>query len=77
MRSIRNIEPITVSVAQAMDLLSIGKTQLYELLNTKAILSFKQGKRRLIMYSSMREWAEKHFESLKPSAAVDALFRKS
>lgn len=52
------IEPIFVSVAEAADALAVSRWQIYELLNKQQIESRYQGRKRLVVVSSLREYAQ-------------------
>lgn len=47
---------IAVSPAEAARISGIGRTKLYEALNTGALTSFKIGSRRLIRISELDAW---------------------
>lgn len=47
--------PITYSVADACRVSSIGRTKLYELINTGRVVSTKIGRRRFVSAESLRE----------------------
>ena len=49
------IKPVTVTVDRAMELVGIGRTKLYELINEGRIQTITLGKRRLVVYSSLEE----------------------
>ena len=57
-RKKRNFEPLAVSPKEACKLLSIGTTQLYELLSTGALESYKQGNSRRIMMRSIKVYVQ-------------------
>jgi excisionase family DNA binding protein len=48
------MEPICVSVAEAMRLLGVGRTKLYDLINSQQIRVVKIGRRTLISMASIR-----------------------
>ena len=49
------MEPVCISVAQAMQALGLGRTKLYELINTKKLRVVRIGRRTLISTESIRE----------------------
>jgi excisionase family DNA binding protein len=49
-------EPLVVSVKDAMLVSNLGKTYLYELIGNGSIASLKRGKRRLILYKSLKQF---------------------
>lgn len=51
-------QQITCTPAQAMAALGIGKTSLYELLNSGAFESFRLGTQRLIVVASIHRWVD-------------------
>jgi hypothetical protein len=58
-RSVReDVEPIFVSVQQAMVMLGLSRNQTYKLLDQRVIESRYFGRRRLVVLASLREFAE-------------------
>jgi predicted DNA-binding transcriptional regulator AlpA len=55
---IRGMEKILVSVADATQMIGLGKTSLYELMNQGKLETRKIGNRRLILVSSLRQLAD-------------------
>ncbi len=51
------MEPIFVSIADACNALSIGRTSLYELINDGTLETRKMGRRRLVLAASLRRLA--------------------
>ena len=51
------VDPIFITVPEAITTLRIGRTFLYELLSAGTIRSVAVGRRRLIDYSSAQQWA--------------------
>jgi excisionase family DNA binding protein len=47
-------EPLVVSVDDAMKASNLGRTFIYQLINEAKIDSIKRGKRRLIVYASLK-----------------------
>lgn len=59
MRNTNNaIEPISVDIATAVELTSIGRTRLYELLNDGTLASKTIGRRRVIPYAALKALVE-------------------
>jgi excisionase family DNA binding protein len=52
-----HLEPIAVSPKQATELLPVGITRLYELINSGEIESQLIGRRRWINYQSLKRFA--------------------
>jgi hypothetical protein len=48
--------PLVVSVEDAMRVSCLGRTYLYQLLNDGSIASIKRGKRRLVLYQSLKQF---------------------
>jgi excisionase family DNA binding protein len=55
-----DLPPLAVSPAKAAHLLGIGRTHLYELINTGALRSVRLGKRRLIPIDAIRQCLAVH-----------------
>ncbi|WP_157093137.1 helix-turn-helix domain-containing protein [Paraurantiacibacter namhicola] len=51
-------EPITVSISDAQNLLSVGRSTVFKLLKSGELSSFRCGRRRLIVLNSIREYVE-------------------
>jgi excisionase family DNA binding protein len=51
--------PLAVSVSEALDLSGLGKTTIYGLLKQNLIESIRVGRRRLIIYASLKAFLEK------------------
>jgi excisionase family DNA binding protein len=49
------MEPVCISVTQAMQTLGLGRTKLYELINTKKLRIVRVGRRTLISTESIRD----------------------
>jgi excisionase family DNA binding protein len=49
-------EPLVISVDDAMRASNLGRTYLYTLINDGSITSIKRGKRRLIVYQSLKQF---------------------
>ncbi len=52
------LKPITVTINIGSEVSGLGRTKLYELINSGKIKTIKVGKRRLIVYSSLEALAE-------------------
>lgn len=50
------IEPLVITVEDAMRLSTFGRTYTYRLINDGSIASIKRGKRRLIVYASLKNF---------------------
>ena len=51
------MEPLLVSIADAAKALSIGRTSVYELINSGALETRKMGRRRLVTVASIKRLA--------------------
>lgn len=49
-----SLDPVTVTVPVALRLSGLGRTKLYELLQSREIESVRVGKRRLIVFASLK-----------------------
>jgi excisionase family DNA binding protein len=49
--------PLLVTIPNALRLVEVGRSYLYELLSSGAIRSVRAGKRRLVDVSSLNKWA--------------------
>jgi excisionase family DNA binding protein len=52
-----DMEPIFVSIHEAAEALSIGRTSLYELIKDGTLETRKMGRRRLVLAASLRRLA--------------------
>jgi excisionase family DNA binding protein len=52
--------PLLVGPKDACRLLSCGNTRLYELLNSREIASFRDGRSRKIVVSSIKDYIDRH-----------------
>jgi excisionase family DNA binding protein len=52
----RRLEPQLLSVSAAMTVLNLGRTRLYELINTGRLRSVREGRRRLIPLTAIRDY---------------------
>ena len=52
------MEKITYSVNEACKATSLGRTTLYNLINTGQLATIKQGRRRLITAHSIQAWLD-------------------
>jgi excisionase family DNA binding protein len=53
------IEPLSVDIPGACQLIGLGRSKLYELLANGEIASVKIGKRRLIVVAELRAWLQR------------------
>jgi excisionase family DNA binding protein len=51
-------KPLTVSVRRAQELLDLGKTKVWEMINDGRLKSVKVDRKRLILYSSIEALME-------------------
>ena len=51
--------PINVSVEQAAEAFGVGRTEMFKLIKSGEVPSFKQGKRRLVPLAGLRAAAHK------------------
>ena len=66
-------EPLCVNVRTALHLLDMGRTRLYQLLDSGQIDSFMEGpKSRKIVYASLKDFIARHVEAeqRRPSLPV-------
>jgi len=56
------VEPLVVSPARACQMLSIGLTRCYELMNTKQLQSYKDGKSRKITVASIQAYITRQLD---------------
>jgi predicted DNA-binding transcriptional regulator AlpA len=49
-------EPITITIGEAIRLSSLGRSYIYEKMSDGSFKSVKASKRRLILYSSFKDW---------------------
>lgn len=50
------IEPEALSIAQACAVTGLGKTKLYELINSRALKTRRLGRRRLVLRRDLQEF---------------------
>jgi excisionase family DNA binding protein len=60
-------EPLVVDVATAMQITTCGRSYLYQLLNNGSIASIKRGKRRLVIYSSLKAFLSAQAAEVQPA----------
>lgn len=65
------IEPIFVSVKQAAQALAISPWSCYQLLDEQKIESRYEGRRRLVLVASLREYAA-NMPSIRPASPESA-----
>lgn len=58
MQNSPNLDPLSVDIANACRLTGLGRTKLYELIDSGAVQSVKVGKRRLVTVASIRSWLD-------------------
>jgi excisionase family DNA binding protein len=56
-------KPLLVTIEEAIKLIAVKRTKLYELINDGTIKGKKNGHRYLVLYSSLEKYA--HSDSLK------------
>lgn len=61
------VDPIFLSVKAAAQMLALSPWTCYQLLEAKAIASVYQGRRRLVVLASLREYAA-NLPTLRPEA---------
>lgn len=67
----RHIPPAAVSVCDAAKNMSIGKTSAYALIRSGALISFKIGRKRLILTSSIDAFIAQQCAAENPVAYDD------
>ena len=63
------MEPLAVSVAEAAQVLAVGRDVVYALVNSGELPSFKVGSRRLIAVSALRAFVARHTPEPQPVGA--------
>jgi hypothetical protein len=58
LEAVGNDEPIAVSPKRAQAMLDIGQTRMYELINDGRLVSYKDGKNRRILMSSILKYVD-------------------
>jgi hypothetical protein len=58
----RDSPALVVKPSTAMTMLSVSRTRLYELLNSKELQSFKDGASRKILVASIREYVTRRLD---------------
>lgn len=53
-----NLEPITVSIKTGERLIGCGHTKMYELINEGVVDTIRIGRRRFLVYASLKALAE-------------------
>jgi excisionase family DNA binding protein len=61
-------ERVSVTPRQACTALSLGITKLYELLGNGELASYREGKARRILVSSIRDYLARRLEASRPAA---------
>jgi excisionase family DNA binding protein len=62
-RSGASLPPLTVTVKQALALLNIGNTKMYELIGNGTVKTVQIGRRRLIVFTSLSRLVEQSVEA--------------
>ena len=55
-KGLKDLKPLTVTLKTARQLLGIGNTKLYELVNDGTIETITVGRRRLAIYARSNDW---------------------
>ncbi len=66
------LTPFAVSPADAARLAGVGRTTIYEALNSGALPSFRIGRRRLILVVDLLAWVRSHAVRLPPDEGPNA-----
>jgi len=53
-----NLDPLTVTVSTAVKLTGLGRTKIWEMLKVGKVESVRVGRRRLVVYSSLKRLLE-------------------
>jgi excisionase family DNA binding protein len=61
-------ERVSATPRQTCTALSIGVTKLYELLGNGELASYREGKARRILVSSIRDYVARRLEASRPAA---------
>ena len=61
--STKTLSPITVSVADAIELTGISRTKLYQALRSGELRSLKVGGRRLFRLLDLESWLSAHVDN--------------
>lgn len=48
------MEPVTITISNAMSVIGIGQTKIYELMNNGTLQTVRVGRRRLVKIESIR-----------------------
>jgi hypothetical protein len=62
--ALKGIHPVVVAPSQACVLLNMGMTRCYELMNSGALESFKDGKSRKITVRSIEAYVQRRLEGI-------------
>jgi hypothetical protein len=65
----KDVEPLVVSPRRARLMLDCGNTRLYELIATQELESFKAGKSRKIVVTSIKAYIARQIEASRSRAA--------
>jgi excisionase family DNA binding protein len=56
MSRVRVVTPVLHSVPEAMEILGLSRTQIYELIRSRRLVTVTQGRRRLVPVVSIEEY---------------------
>lgn len=56
------LEPLLVRVEEAAELLSLGRSTIYEMMDSRELPSVRWGAARRIPVAALRKWVEDHTE---------------
>ena len=58
-RARQELEPLVVGLDDAERILSLGRSTIYELIDTGEFESFLVGRRRMLTYASLAAWVDR------------------
>jgi excisionase family DNA binding protein len=50
--------PLAYSIAEACEIARIGRTSIYEAINSGALIARKNGRRTVILFDDLRRWLQ-------------------